>query len=479
MRRTAILLVALAAFTAGGAGGAQVSAAKSHRRSPAATSVHVVHRPAPARKAHHAPAAQANPHSKINVAHRASPDEVGRTAGLAIRRQLAQKQIARRGAGAHVERVRAVSAAESAPASRSRLATDAARSMKSARSVAPPAFPASGRMERKTTVAAVAARTPETGEAETGRKHAAQWSRDSTAAQQPAADSARGLSPAEAQPGEGEEGLGDVAADAERPALASVAQGREDSAAPLNSSEAKEDAGSQPAATASPAPLARPKTETEEASLSIPRARMPVPLRGSLESLERQNARLEADELERIEDEDDLAARIANKLLVPLPASSALTVNADLPENHRYCRPWTARFLADLARAHEAAFHRPLEVSSAVRTVEYQKRLMGSNGNAAAAEGDIVSPHLTGATVDIAKSGLNRQEIAWMRRRLAGLQTAGEIDVEEEFQQACFHITVYKDYAPARPAAHTKAGPHGERRPKAPDADSHAAAEGI
>ena len=59
-------------------------------------------------------------------------------------------------------------------------------------------------------------------------------------------------------------------------------------------------------------------------------APMPAPLRGSHESLERQNARLDAEGLERIEDESDLADRIAHKLLVPIPASSALTVNADL-----------------------------------------------------------------------------------------------------------------------------------------------------
>ena len=107
---------------------------------------------------------------------------------------------------------------------------------------------------------------------------------------------------------------------------------------------------------------------------------------GSLASLERQNARLEADGLERILDEQDLANRIRNGLLVPLPASSALVVNPGLDENHRYCRTWTARFLADLARAHAAAFHKPLDVTSAVRTVEYQKRLIETNGNAAAAE---------------------------------------------------------------------------------------------
>jgi hypothetical protein len=179
---------------------------------------------------------------------------------------------------------------------------------------------------------------------------------------------------------------------------------------------------------------------------------MPPSLRGSAQSLERQNARLESDGLERIEDENDLSARIAHKLLVPIPASAALTVNSDLPAHHRYCRPWTARFLSDLALAHNATFHKPLGVSSAVRTVEYQKRLRTVNGNAAQAEGDIVSPHLTGATVDIPKDGLSRKEMAWMRSHLFDLQQAGKIDVEEEFQQSCFHITVYKSYAPPKPA---------------------------
>jgi len=203
---------------------------------------------------------------------------------------------------------------------------------------------------------------------------------------------------------------------------------------------------------------------TKPVSLSRKRASMPPPMRGSLDSLERQNEKADDEGLERIEDEDDLADRIAHKLLVPVPASAVLTVNGNLPESHRYCRPWTARFLADLARAHAAQFHGSLEVSSAVRTVAYQKRLMTVNGNAAAAEGDVVSPHLTGATIDIAKSGLTRQEIGWMRSWLLPLQSAGKIDVEEEFQQACFHITVYKNYVPRKPmnsAARAGAGQSG------------------
>ena len=189
-------------------------------------------------------------------------------------------------------------------------------------------------------------------------------------------------------------------------------------------------------------------------SVSLRRSRIAatLPLRGSFESLARQNEKTDADGLERILDDDDLNDRIARGMLVPVPASGALAVNGNLPQNRRYCRPWTAAFLTDLARNHQAQFHSPLEVSSAVRTVEYQKRLMETNGNAAQAEGDIASPHLTGATIDIAKQGLNQREIYWMRSRLSALQNAGKIDVEEEFQQSCFHITVYKSYVPARPA---------------------------
>ena len=199
---------------------------------------------------------------------------------------------------------------------------------------------------------------------------------------------------------------------------------------------------------------------------------MPSPLRGSLESLTRQNEKAEADGLERILDEQDLNDRISQKLLVPVPTPAGLTVDERLPENRRYCRPWTANFLTDLARLHVAQFRRPLFVSSAVRTVEFQKQLIQTNGNAASAEGDIVSPHITGSTIDIAKTGMNRKELGWMRAHLLPLQLAGDIDVEEEFQQACFHITVYRSYV--TPPVPTPAPKHRRRRaPAAVEIASH------
>lgn len=201
-------------------------------------------------------------------------------------------------------------------------------------------------------------------------------------------------------------------------------------------------------------------TQKEDVALTIP----PIPLRGAIlpplsgshASLVRQNVRTEADGLKRIEDDADLNELRRTKALVVIPASLQLRVNEGLPMNRRYCRPWTAKFLTDLARAHSMRFHRSIQVNSAVRTVEYQRRLLEINGNAAPAEGDVASPHLTGAAIDIAKKGLSVSEVAWMRAYLLPLEEAGKIDVEEEFYQSCFHISVYKSYIPAsqRPARH-------------------------
>ena len=101
-----------------------------------------------------------------------------------------------------------------------------------------------------------------------------------------------------------------------------------------------------------------------------------------------------------------------------------------------------------------------MKVDSAVRTVEFQQRLTRRNANAAPSSGDTASPHLTGQAVDIAKRGLTITEIAWMRAYLQPLIDQGKIDVEEEFQQACFHISVYRSFVPAAPARVTLAAAH-------------------
>jgi hypothetical protein len=206
-------------------------------------------------------------------------------------------------------------------------------------------------------------------------------------------------------------------------------------------------------------------TDEDTASTNVPEVPLAAmnlpPLRGTHESLVRQNERAEQEGILRIKDNDDLLELRREGELVPLPALASMHVDSRLPANRRYCRVWTSRFLSDLARVHYQRFHRPLQVNSAVRTVEYQRHLLHINGNAAPAEGDIASPHLTGQAVDIAKKGLTASEVAWMRAYLLPLQTAGKIDVEEEFYQSCFHISVYKSYMTPKkesaPAPHSSA----------------------
>ncbi len=368
--------------------------------------------------------------ANMTAATRRTPDEVGRSAGLAIREQRALRLTGQSGAAARVGRARY-----------GRRYAMGRRYATGRRYVMRPRLERTALRSEMPKVTRSATRGYEIDEA----------------AEDNRVPNARTAETDEAEPREPQESADVETAPTER-VMAARGEGTnaddatDAEAATQQDERADEGAGETTGNTTQRAGSASGKRGSDEASLSIPRGRMPAALRGSLASLQRQNDRVDAEGLERIEDEADLSTRIADKLLVPLPASIALTVNPDLEENHRYCRPWTAKFLADLARAHEAAFHRSIEVSSAVRTVEYQKRLMETNGNAAPAEGDLVSPHLTGATVDIAKKGLSRDEIAWMRRRLSDLQTAGKIDVEEEFKQSCFHITVYKNYVPARKA---------------------------
>lgn len=419
MCQTATLVIALVALTAGGAHAATATA-RLHPHTTAASSAQTTRHATHSRR--HAAPAHTRTQTEPRTTRKPTPREAGRTAGLAIRRELAQKHPARRDVAFRVEPMRAAFRPQSEGALRSREETRAAVPTEVAS--ASPVFPLPP------------AHAEETASAEKLQQP------EASARNQPRAATTKRIAP--------------PAPDTEIP----------DSETP--------DAETRDAETLDAPP--------EQASLRVPLHGNPAPLRGSLESLERQNARLDAEGLERIEDESDLVDRIARKLLVPIPASSALTVNAELSATHRYCRPWTALFLTDLSRAHEAAFHRPLEVSSAVRTMEYQKHLMEINGNAAPAEGDIVSPHLTGATIDIAKDGLSRSEIAWMRRRLLVLEAAGKIDVEEEFRQACFHITVYKTYTPPRtphPAIESGSGSAGPRRHKAADPSSAVAAQGL
>lgn len=171
---------------------------------------------------------------------------------------------------------------------------------------------------------------------------------------------------------------------------------------------------------------------------------------GSHEMLVRENVHLDQLALPRIADEEELAAREQAQELVPVPDTRSLTVASNLPENRRYCKPWTRDFLRDLSEAYYDQFHQPLVATSLVRTAEQQRKLRRVNGNAAPEEGDTASTHLTGVTVDILKRGMTRKEHAWLESYFLPLHEAGLIEPIEEHRQPVFHVVVFESYSPSR-----------------------------
>ncbi len=103
--------------------------------------------------------------------------------------------------------------------------------------------------------------------------------------------------------------------------------------------------------------------------------------------------------------------------------------------------------MADMAKAFEKRFGKgKLKINSAVRTTAYQKSLRKRNGNAAKATGDKASSHPTGATVDIAKKNLTKQQLVWVRNYLTRYEMKNMIEATEEKNQSVFHFMVFKNY---------------------------------
>jgi len=168
-------------------------------------------------------------------------------------------------------------------------------------------------------------------------------------------------------------------------------------------------------------------------------------LRGSYESMLRQNEEIDRLELPRIADEVELAELEARRDLVPIEETDGVHI-AIREASHRYCRPWTHTFLQDLGEAYYQEFGQPIQVNSAVRTVEYQRKLRRRNGNAAPEAGDTASSHLGGLTVDINKRGLSRKQHDFIVDYLFNLREEGIIEVAEERRQPVFHIMISERY---------------------------------
>jgi hypothetical protein len=197
----------------------------------------------------------------------------------------------------------------------------------------------------------------------------------------------------------------------------------------------------------------------------------PVLLKGSHDSLVRQNAEIDRLQLPRINNEQELQELIAHEKLVALPDDRFVRPDPRLEPSRRFCRPWAREFLHDLGQAYYKQFRQPIQVNSAVRTVEQQERLARYNHNAAPAEGDTASSHLAGLTVDIAKRGMTRQQRKFVVGYLLNMRNLGVVEAVEERRQACFHVMVSDRYTSWRDTEKLATAPraaHPSREPAAP-----------
>ena len=169
-------------------------------------------------------------------------------------------------------------------------------------------------------------------------------------------------------------------------------------------------------------------------------------LKGTPASLKMQNDSANSEDLSRIKNDEKLKSMIKHGYLVPI--TTAVDIDTRLNKKFQYCRKWTNDFLIDLTNDFAKKFgtDRRIQLNSAVRTIEHQNQLQKSNCNAAKCKGDKASSHLTGATVDLAKLGLTKEELSWMRKYLSELEKKHLVEVTEETQQAVFHIMVFKYY---------------------------------
>lgn len=165
-------------------------------------------------------------------------------------------------------------------------------------------------------------------------------------------------------------------------------------------------------------------------------------LLGTDSSQVKQTERSKEENLSVIDSENKLEELKSGGFLIHIPN----TVNMDykLEEKWRWCLPQVTFFLGDIGIEFQELFNKKLQVNSAVRTVGRQLELMKSNNNAVSPVGPKRSSHITGATVDIAKIGLTKKELEWLRKKLLLLEDNDLVEATEENDQLVFHVMIFR-----------------------------------
>jgi hypothetical protein len=160
-------------------------------------------------------------------------------------------------------------------------------------------------------------------------------------------------------------------------------------------------------------------------------------------NLRRENAVTHRERLSRIPDPQTLRRFVRARLLVPVPERGRTFVVHGVRPELRVARPWTHRFIVQLAAGYHALFGAPLKITGLTRTIDFQRTLRRTNGNAAL---PAASSHVTGAAVDIGTGGMPARGRAWLRHVLSRLTREGVVLAIEESRYPHFHVVVRRSY---------------------------------
>jgi hypothetical protein len=171
-----------------------------------------------------------------------------------------------------------------------------------------------------------------------------------------------------------------------------------------------------------------------------------VPLTARAGNLARENAVTKRERLSQIRSREMLRRFVRAGHLVRVPADARTFWIDGVGRDFQVARPWTRRFIVQLAAGYHARFGARIKITGLTRTADFQRRLRLTNGNAAPPAGAAASSHLTGAAVDIGTRDVSVAGRAWLRhvlRQLAGRKLLLAI---EELRYPHFHVVVRRAY---------------------------------
>lgn len=171
-------------------------------------------------------------------------------------------------------------------------------------------------------------------------------------------------------------------------------------------------------------------------------------------TLRRENLIANLQNLVRIKDDKTLEEMKKKGELIPIPKIAKFDDKLD--EKWQWVLPEAGSYWERIGIEFIERFGRMFQINSAVRTIFRQLEIMKTNFNAAAISGEKMSTHLTGATVDISKIGLGKEELNWLRRRFVSDEESGFLEATEENMQLCFHVMVFRTYTEKKSLVQTK-----------------------